>query len=194
MYVQRLARVQAVRRLLRLHVLAAAVFVVSALSSGCASKEEAPSPVDPTGPGIDDPVRPKRPLSEPVYGPMPPGARPRNPGGGPSSHRPEAPETPLAAVAEVTGGRVSSDVIARIVSENLERFRPCATTDAKIELRLTLGPAGSVASAESPRSQPDDPRLRDCAVDAALSLRFPRDPGSDVSVVVFELVLTKPAF
>jgi hypothetical protein len=115
--------------------------------------------------------------------------------GGPAANRgPASGATPLAAVAVVTGGRVTREVIAQVLGDNLERFRPCATSDAKVELRLTLGPAGSVAAAESPRSQPDEPRLRDCVVDAARALRFPRDPGSDTSVVSFELVLTRPPF
>lgn len=174
-------------RLLRL---LAAALVASAVQGGCATKDEAPSPPGPTGSPIEDPTTPRRPGTSPVYEPVPspPGARPKFRPGGATD------ETPLAAVAVVTGGPVSSKVIAGVVREHLESFRPCAIADAKVELRLTLGPAGSVASAEAPRSQPDDARLRDCVVDAVRALRFPRDPGSDTSVVSFELVLTRPPF
>lgn len=145
-----------------------------------ASSEEARPPPPAASPEVGSGESAKDQLA----GPDTPGAKP---GRGTD-------ETPLAAVAEVSGGQVTREAIARVVSDNLERFRPCATSDAKVELRLTLGPAGSVASAESPRSQPDDARLRDCVVDAARALRFPRDPGSEVSVLSFELALTRPPF
>lgn len=201
-------------------LLVVGAFVVSAAPSACASKDEAPPPTA-TAPGSAQPTgaahsdrddrRPSEKKGDSVASkeealPSPPAARPQVAGGASPTDAPTRPETvgpepggatgarPLAAVAEVTAGQVSSEVIARVVSENLERFRPCAAADAKVALRLTLGPAGSVASAESPRSQPDEPRLRDCVVDAVRALRFPRDPGSDASVVSFELVLTRPPF
>lgn len=101
---------------------------------------------------------------------------------------------PLAAVAEASGERISRDALAGVVDANLERFRPCATGDAKVELRLTLSGGGSVTQAEAVRSQPDDARLRDCVVDVLRGLSFPRGAGSDTSTVSFQLVLTKPAF
>lgn len=101
---------------------------------------------------------------------------------------------PLAAVAEATGERISRDALAGVVDANLERFRPCASGDAKVELRLTLSGGGSVTRAEAVRSQPDDARLRDCVVDVLRGLSFPRSAGSDTSTVSFQLVLSKPAF
>lgn len=144
------------------------------------SREEVASPPPVAGPEVGSGERATDELARP-------GTQGPKPGSGTG-------ETPLAAVAVVTGGRVTRESITQVLSENLERFRPCAKADAKVELRLTLGPAGSVASAEAPRSQPDDARLRDCVVDAVRALRFPRDPGSDTSVVSFELVLTRPPF
>lgn len=101
---------------------------------------------------------------------------------------------PLAAVAEASGERISRDALAGVVDANLERFRPCATGDAKVELRLTLSGGGAVTKAEARSSQPDDARLRDCVVDVLRGLSFPRGAVSDTSTVSFQLVLSRPAF
>lgn len=130
--------------------------------------------------------------------PPPPGKASRRQHAGPAepsrSPSDEDEARPLAAVAEASGERISRDALAGVVDANLERFRPCATGDAKVELRLTLSGGGSVTQAEARSSQPDDARLRDCVVDVLRGLSFPRRAGSDTSTVSFQLVLSKPAF
>jgi hypothetical protein len=119
----------------------------------------------------------------------------------PGSHRPKADEDgvpgaarPLAAVAEASGERISRDVLVRAVDANLQAFRRCATSDAKVRVRLSLSGGGSVTKVEALRSQPDDARLRDCVVEVLRGLSFPRGAGSDASTAEFDLVLSKPDF
>lgn len=94
-------------------------------------------------------------------------------------------------------GRLPPEVIARVVRARIGTFRACYEDGLKrapslrgtVKVKFTIGPDGSVRSADDAGSQIASPDVVDCVRGAFRKLTFPQPEGGTVTVVyplVFE--------
>lgn len=112
----------------------------------------------------------------------------------PESTVPEGQNAPppiQAATTEKTGPRVDAAQIQQAVAQRRDLFSRCLHVDTSIEIDATISPSGRVLQVKSERSVPNEPKLRDCIVDAFRKLSL--EPfGSDAPAhVKFALALKR---
>lgn len=95
------------------------------------------------------------------------------------------------ATGESVGGHVESASIQDAVARNRPVFTRCLRTDSKVVMEATIASSGDVLEARSTSSQPDDPKLRDCVVDAFKRLKLRPLAGSQPARVKFALALKR---
>ncbi|MFO0613676.1 MAG: hypothetical protein U0414_13860 [Polyangiaceae bacterium] len=97
--------------------------------------------------------------------------------------------TVKAAQAEGASGRLSMADVESAIDSSFDEFSKCSEEDATITVRALVAPSGKVIQASSPRSTPDDPRLRDCIVAAFRALSFPTASGGAPAPLAVELAI-----
>lgn len=98
---------------------------------------------------------------------------------------PEAPRTttaangPAEAKPQKVGAAQSTSGAGQMSRENIEAtlggsdFGACVDSSGTFSARLVVAPNGSVTEARVTKSEPDDPRVRDCLTEALRRLSFP---------------------
>jgi DNA-directed RNA polymerase subunit RPC12/RpoP len=93
--------------------------------------------------------------------------------------------------ALTVSGRLSTDVVQRIIRQNFGRFRMCyddarvraPQLEARVTLRFVIGRDGSVSNVSDGGSDVNVGSLVDCVKDAYRALSFPQPDGGIVTVV-----------
>ena len=94
----------------------------------------------------------------------------------------------LASTKSLTD-RLTNEQIEQVVSDNIEKFVPCAKSDSFMTIHASVTPDGKVIDPTCDASIPDVPELRDCVVKALGGVTFPKAPGIHPSPVTFDLML-----
>jgi outer membrane biosynthesis protein TonB len=145
-----------------------------------AETDELPAP---TPPSAAVPYLPKP--AEPA-----PAASPREPEQ--DSERSSLPSSHGVKMGALTvAGRLSTDVVQRIIRQNLGRFRMCYDAararapqlEGRVSLRFVIGRDGSVTNVSDGGSDVNDPSLVACVKSAYSGLSFPQPEGGIVTVV-----------
>lgn len=100
---------------------------------------------------------------------------------------------PMAATTKSLSGRLSSADVEGVVTGAIDRFAKCTTVDLTVEIKAVIGGDGRVVEVKIPRSQPDDPRARDCVGASFKELAFPKSSDKKSSPIAFELNLRRRA-
>jgi hypothetical protein len=100
---------------------------------------------------------------------------------------------PMAATTKSLSGRLSSADVEGVVTGAIDRFSRCTTVDLTVEIKAVIGGDGRVIEVKIPRSQPDDPRARDCVGASFKELSFPKSSDNKSSPIAFELNLRRRA-
>ena len=109
----------------------------------------------------------------------------------------ESAPAPAAAVNEqkALGGALTQNEIREVVEKHGEYFNDCYTLGAgkskqfiaKVTLKVTLGPSGSVSQALIANSTAKNPKVDQCVVDAFKKLKFPPPKSGATSVFTFPM-------
>jgi len=95
------------------------------------------------------------------------------------------------ATGESVGGHVEPASIQDAVAKNRVVFSRCLSSDSKVVMEATIASSGDVVDVRSTSSQPDDPKLRDCVVDAFKRLRLRPLGSTHAARVKFALALKR---
>ena len=113
----------------------------------------------------------------------------------PGSERPSPTSSPNVRMGALTvSGRLSPDVVQRIIRQNFGRFRMCyekararaPELEARVTLRFVIGRDGSVSNVSDGGSDSKDPSLVECVKSAYSGLSFPQ-PEQGIATVVSPL-------
>ncbi|HTJ84983.1 MAG TPA: hypothetical protein VL400_24865 [Polyangiaceae bacterium] len=99
--------------------------------------------------------------------------------------------TPAAASSERIGGSIDPTEVRQTLSASRDAFLRCLQADMKLELDLTITPAGDVIEAAATSSAPDDIKSRDCVVSALRRVRFKPFSGTDAARISLGLALRR---
>lgn len=142
--------------------------------------------------------QPKKPLDELVTEDQKGG------GGGPGATEGAGPDDVVAApppiepprsaaTTDAVSGRVDAAQIRAAVARNMPVFAACLEVDSVVEIDATISPQGEVSQAKATRSQPDNPKTRDCVGLAFSRIRLePLSPPAPAHVRL-ALSLRKPS-
>lgn len=98
-----------------------------------------------------------------------------------------------AATADAVSGRVDAAQIRAAVARNMAVFAACLEVDSVVEIDATISAQGEVSQAKATRSQPDNPKTRDCVGLAFTRIRLePLSPPAPAHVRL-ALSLRKPS-
>jgi len=105
------------------------------------------------------------------------------------SHQVKPPQVRMGATS--VSGRISPEVIQRIVRQNFGRFRLCyesalgsnPSLQGRVAVRFLISRTGSVTSVGDGGSELPDPNVVSCVVRAFYGLQFPEPEGGTVTVV-----------
>lgn len=107
------------------------------------------------------------------------------------SPAPGAPQS--AATSDAVAGRVDAAQIRAAVARNMSGFAACLEVDSVVEIDATISAQGEVIQAKANRSQPDNPKTRDCVGLAFTRIRLePLSPPAPAHVRL-ALSLRKPS-
>lgn len=95
-----------------------------------------------------------------------------------------------SATASSASGRLSSSQVESVIDANIDQLGACVGVEgAVVTIRALVSPSGKVLEATSPKSSPDDPRVRDCVAQAFKHLEFPSATGGANAPLAFDLSL-----
>lgn len=120
-----------------------------------------------------------------------PPASPRGAGAG-AAPRPKATPAPARAGSVTVTGGLDKAVVSRVLARSRAGMRACyeqalsrnPSASGSIEVRITVGPSGSVSSATTAADTIGDPALASCLVSGAKRMTFPEPQGGSATIVV----------
>ena len=95
----------------------------------------------------------------------------------------------MAATTTSLSGRLTGAQIEEVVGNDIDAFAKCTKTDATVGIKAIVSGDGKVLEVGAPRSDPDNPQLRDCVTQAFSKLVFPRSNDNRSSPLAFDLSL-----
>jgi len=99
--------------------------------------------------------------------------------------------TPAAASSRRIDGSIDPTSVRESLASARDTFTRCLDADMKLELEMTITPAGDVIDASATSSAPDDVRSRDCVVTALRRVRFQPFSGTDAARISLGLALRR---
>jgi DNA-directed RNA polymerase subunit RPC12/RpoP len=169
--------------------------VVAAVAVLLAARSLRPAPLPPNADADEMPAR--RPTGEAMpYIPKP--AEAARPAAPPEQEQEQSSERPSPSSSHnvrmgplTVSGRLSTDVVQRIIRQNFGRFRMCydqarvraPQLEARVTLRFVIGRDGSVSNVSDGGSDANDASLVACVKAAYSGLSFPQPEGGIVTVV-----------
>ncbi|MCA9490124.1 MAG: AgmX/PglI C-terminal domain-containing protein [Myxococcales bacterium] len=106
--------------------------------------------------------------------------------------RPKATPAPARAGSVTVTGGLDKAIVSRVLARSRAGMRACyeqalsrnPSASGSIEVRITVGPSGSVSSATTAADTIGDPALASCLVSGAKRMTFPEPQGGSATIVV----------
>jgi len=110
---------------------------------------------------------------------------------------PDAASTKASVPDGALGGELSQADIQKLVEQNVKLFDPCysiasggkKTFAATVELKATIGPAGTVNAIEATKSSDKSKKLDECVMGAFKQIKFPKPHNGATSVIKYPMKL-----
>ena len=172
-------------------LLAVAPLVLSILGCGSAAAPPATTPpAEPAATSADTPA-------SSAAADAPPAPDAAKPQGEKQSAEPSAPAAPKTAAVDdkPLGGAMTQNEIRAHVEKHGDFFNDCYTLGAgksqqfvaKVTLKVTLGPSGSVSEALVTNSTAKNAKVDQCVVDGFKKIKFPAPKSGATSVFTFPM-------